>query len=344
MENKRIEYINLAKGICILLVVFNHIHKVSDAPYLLADCFKMFRMPLYFFLSGLFFKKYEGFVGFIRRKTNKLLIPFAFFFFFTSFLFPNIIYIMSGGTFKIDLLWSFVYPEFFPNFPIWFLFCLLELNLIFYIIYLIAEKFKHYNILFMTILSGAIGFCGYYLGYIKFNLYMFVDSAMSALPFFYVGFITRKYTTILQPNSRMDKFNIPIACGLLLITFVFAQHIDYSTNNFVNVSFLTVYGCGLTGIFSIIFFSKAIKKIPYISYIGRYSIILLCTHYIIVTYLNAFLKKFISSDWTIICINLVITISLYAIIIPFMKKYMPYVTAQKDVIKIQDTYKSRIIH
>ena len=334
MDKKRIEFIDLAKGFCILLVVFNHIHKTFDTQFLLDDCFKIFRMPLYFFLSGLFFKPYEGFLSFFLRKTNKLMIPFTFFFILTSFLFPNIISIIGGGTFKMKLLWSFVYPEFFPNFPIWFLLCLWELNLFFYIIYLIAEKFENYNTIVMSILSGLIGFVGYYLGSIKLNIYMFVDTAMSALPFFYIGFITRKHTTFLQPN-KLDKFNIPIAFALFLFSFIFARHVDYSTNTFGDVPFLTVYGCGLTGVFSIIFFSKAIKNIPYISYIGRYSIMLLCTHFIIVTYLNVFLKKFISSDWTIMSINLVVSISLYSIIIPFMKKYMPYVTAQKDIIKIQ---------
>jgi len=332
MVKNRIEYIDLAKGICIILVIFNHIHKTFDAPYMLADCFKMFRMPLYFFLSGLFFKKYEGLVGFIKRKINKLLIPF-FFFFITSLLFVNIISILSGGKFKLQLLYSFIYPEFFPNFPIWFLLCLFELNLLFYLIYLISQKFGNYNVLVMTILSVFIGLVGYYLGHIKLNLYMFADSAMSALPFFYTGYITRKYSSILQPN-RIDKFNIPISCVLFLITFSFAKHIDYSTNTFTDVSFLTVYGCGLTGVFSVIFLSKTINYLPYISYLGKYSIILLCTHFIIVTYLNVFLKKYMSSDWIIICTNLMITISLYSIIIPFMRRYMPHVTAQKDVFKI----------
>ena len=179
MEKKRLEFIDLAKGFCILLVVFNHIHKTFDTQFLLDDCFKMFRMPLYFFLSGLFFKRYEGVLGFMKRKINKLLIPFVFFFLLTSFLIPSIISMLSGNNFKIELLWSFVSPEFFPNFPIWFLLCLFELNLMFYVVYLIAEKFGSYVVLVMTILSSAIGIFGYYLGHIKLNLYMFADSAMS---------------------------------------------------------------------------------------------------------------------------------------------------------------------
>jgi len=53
--NQRIEYIDLAKGFCIMLVVFNHGNVLmGDPEYALRDAFCIMRMPLYFFLSGLF--------------------------------------------------------------------------------------------------------------------------------------------------------------------------------------------------------------------------------------------------------------------------------------------------
>ena len=81
---KRIGWIDLAKGICIVLVVFNHVNVALQISYPLTPQINSFRMPLYFVLSGLFFKQYEGFVGFLKRKTNKLLIPFLFFLLATS--------------------------------------------------------------------------------------------------------------------------------------------------------------------------------------------------------------------------------------------------------------------
>ena len=55
---KRIVYIDLAKGICILLVVLDHISNegyFSSGDYPLNEIFEQTRMPLYFILSGLFF-------------------------------------------------------------------------------------------------------------------------------------------------------------------------------------------------------------------------------------------------------------------------------------------------
>ena len=47
---KRIEFIDLAKGVCILLVIMMHTDVNVDFPGL-----RGMRMPLYFILSGLFF-------------------------------------------------------------------------------------------------------------------------------------------------------------------------------------------------------------------------------------------------------------------------------------------------
>ena len=70
----RIQFVDTAKGICILLVVMYHAGLVdNDTP-----CLSMLRMPFYFTLSGLFFKDYGGFRT-ILKKVNKLLVPFVFF-------------------------------------------------------------------------------------------------------------------------------------------------------------------------------------------------------------------------------------------------------------------------
>ena len=82
IKKERIEYIDLAKGFCILLVVFAHIHP-DLTRYSWGVFFDSFRMPLYFFLSGIFFKKYSGIQEFGVKKINNLIIPLLFFYAFT---------------------------------------------------------------------------------------------------------------------------------------------------------------------------------------------------------------------------------------------------------------------
>ena len=62
--NKRIDFVDLTKGICIILVVMAHIDG-AFAKFDESSMISCFRMPLYFFISGIFFKSYEGFAGFL---------------------------------------------------------------------------------------------------------------------------------------------------------------------------------------------------------------------------------------------------------------------------------------
>ena len=86
---QRIEFIDLAKGFCISLVVLWHVLGLALSSDAIMIMF-FFRMPLYFILSGLFFKTYDGLFPFIKKKTNKLLIPFLFI--FLVIIIPSIFY------------------------------------------------------------------------------------------------------------------------------------------------------------------------------------------------------------------------------------------------------------
>ena len=130
---QRIQYIDLAKGFCILLVVASHILAFyrTQLPY--DSVLKCFRMPLYFFLSGVFFKQYENFGGFVKRKINKLLIPFLFFYVTLGIILPWALYQWCGIKLlsynpRFDFLQNLAQVwtlETFPNAAIWFLMCLL---------------------------------------------------------------------------------------------------------------------------------------------------------------------------------------------------------------------------
>ena len=99
-SSDRVEFIDLAKGICILLVVFSH--SAFDYGNRFDTAMTSFRMPLYFVLSGLFFKEYHGFGEFFVKKVNKLFIPFAFFYVLSAWVLAALIY--GGGGYKRTLL------------------------------------------------------------------------------------------------------------------------------------------------------------------------------------------------------------------------------------------------
>ena len=95
----------------------------------------------------------------------------------------------------------------------------------------------------------------------------------------------------------------------------------------------------ITSVLAVLFLCKIIKYIPFISYCGRYSIVLLCVHHMIYRPLMVLLPKtgieFLSEKWSIA----IITLLLSALCIPVCKRLIPWFIAQKDLIKIPEKNK-----
>lgn len=327
-KKPRIEYIDLAKGICIFLVVSFHVTGTMKVEMPLNNYLLLFRMPLYYFLSGCFFKPYNGFVDFIKRKTNKLLVPFFFSYLFFSFLIPNVLFHGLGidlGTLSLRRLPFAWYEVKYPFIAIWFLLCLFEMNILFYITYWVADKTK-YKVLMLVVGSLIMAGIACLLKLYGIKLPGMLNKAFQAQPFFLAGYLTLRKSSILQPN-KTDKY-LPLlfcACFGLLVLF------EYSYAWF---GLLSVYACGIVGALGVILLAKYLKWLPSFSYFGRYSIMILISHGLVLT---LFLKLFSYLNFSTVFLfgaTLMCTWLSYYLIIPFMRRFLPHVTAQKDIIKV----------
>lgn len=77
MENRWVQ-MDVAKGVGILIIVFGHGWFVANSPELLYPILASFILPLFFFLSGVFFKPEQPFWQTFIRKADALLKPFFF--------------------------------------------------------------------------------------------------------------------------------------------------------------------------------------------------------------------------------------------------------------------------
>lgn len=68
----RVAWADAARGVAIILVVFGH----AAVPALLKDAVYGFHMPLFFFLSGMFFSPGSSLAQFARRRFQTLLVPY----------------------------------------------------------------------------------------------------------------------------------------------------------------------------------------------------------------------------------------------------------------------------
>lgn len=323
-QTQRIDFIDLAKGVCIFLVVVGH----SGAPIAIPG-FEIVRMPLYFILSGLFFKTYNGSLSFLIKKTNKILIPFLFFYligniaFYTiKFFAPQYLITAANGIFDL-----FNNRQFF-NGPIWFLLCLFWCNIYFCQIFFL---FKNDIARIITVIF--LGTFGWWLGYKDYFVPLFLDVAMTSLPFFTFGYYLKK-SNILYPN-KYDKYNLLISFSFWGVSFLLTNVTHYRLSLHYNgVNGWSTYFIAIASVMSILFLCKRIKRLPILSYIGRYSIILLCVHHMIYRPVTVILR-ITNIDWlNNIYVIAGITLLLSTLCIPLCIRFIPHFVAQKDLIKI----------
>lgn len=278
-STQRIEFIDLAKGVCIILVVLLHSGVKVNSDWISLG---HLRMPLYFFLSGIFFKDYGGYIKTFLKKADKLLIP------FTTFLIIGIIVNLASdyatGKQITPIQETFIEGKLTVSKPLWFLLCLFWQSMLFLTIsrHLSANTWR-------TIAVVATAGLGILLSTYNLYLPLYLDSAMTFLPFYYIGYIC-KQLPILTPN-RFDKYS-PLVIIILMATATLIFQINHHTwveyiNNTYQGSIILHYTQSLCMILSLILLCKMIVRLPLISYLGRFSIIILLTHTLVITILNA---------------------------------------------------------
>ena len=331
---QRIEYIDLAKGICILLVVLDHISNegyFSAGDYPLNEFFEQMRMPLYFVLSGLFFKDYQGGIReFLLRKTNRILVPYLFFIItlrVISWLVRNFTDFSSTGA-DIAAIWG----------SLWFLRCLFFMNVIFAVTYYAIQRLKA-GALTSDVLLGAVmlvlGIIGYHLG----NLHLNFGSALTSMPFLWSGYILNRRLHLLQ---RRIPWWMALLMAFILLVMVYNMYVgeNYFYSNTYSSPLPLLYISGFSGTLAVLLLSRVVKWLPVISYIGRYSIIVLCTHMTIVTLFVAalhFMPETVrQTDALHSLIFLALTVAGSMACCWLLSRYLPWFTAQKDLISISD--------
>lgn len=181
------------------------------------------------------------------------------------------------------------------------------------------------------VLVFGIGGIGVLLGTYHLFLPCYIDSAMSALPFFYCGYLLKK-TPLLYPNIY-DKYNalwivLFYGVALCIARWFDDPYIHFSTNSIIGNWILGII-LSLSDVMAVLFLCKTIKHIPFVSYFGRYSIIPLCTHHLVYLPLKYILIRFnISGGGDFTYIHNINLLGLY----PSVSETYSLVYCQKDLL------------
>ena len=100
--NKRIEWVDIGKYICIMFVMLAHLECKTE---LLSIVYKPFVLTVFFFLSGYVYKQPTSFKEHIIKKIKGLLVPW---FVFSNFniILSSIISLKANRNWKEEMLWN----------------------------------------------------------------------------------------------------------------------------------------------------------------------------------------------------------------------------------------------
>lgn len=317
----RVLWVDALKGIAILWLIVYHFY-----------IFNWLRspVPVFFFLSGLFFSEGKTFGSFVGKKANALLVPFLFFFFLgitVSFLKS----LAFGESYSFPQLWRFA--TIIPGNAkvtnplgvgaIWFLIVLFELYIVYYLLRKITNK--KWLLLFITLvlwLLSALFLYRYAIGSLFYIFYAF-----SFLPFFVVSHLFTKCIMY----KHLPLWVVVLSMGCYLLTYI-PVSVEASSGGDVILrikDLLSSMGLVLMLVFYVKYFFSynsvlELKLSRLLLFEGRNSITILGVHLIVMSVASNLLKDYLSNKSLYYLVLFVIVFIVSNICILLFNKYIPF--------------------
>lgn len=287
-------------------------------------------MPLYFFLSGLFFKEYMSLGDFAVRKVNKLIVPYVFFAIFPyALLFVIWPETIPQNTHSIYIPLRLVIEP--MNGTLWFLRALFLTYLLYYAYHRLSRSWPEWVKLMVVLAAALLAWVGTEAGnkhlenhlLLQWIWLLNIPMAFIALPYFYIAEFLRNHN-ILMMRFPLWKTIVGIMVFSVICLLTAQPDVSFKTLQLPNQPL--IYVASLSGIVVIWLFSVAVNKIPFLSYCGRYSLIILGTQ----SFFFGVVKQYSSSTW----VMFLVTMALAPATIWAFKRYFPRFTAQKDLFPV----------
>lgn len=318
----RHQFIDLAKGLCMILVVAMHASRIF--PFELPDILRNIRMPLYFMLSGLFFSDYGSFKRFTEKKINKILVPLVFFSIVGVMLWDIPQHLLIGV--PENVVENFI-SHFPTNYPLWFLIALFADN----ILYAVLRRLLKSDWLILVVALPCTVLT-YLCAINEVRLPLLLAPIANGLVYFTAGRMLAE--TSLIKSQVASKRSVIAGISLLLAgaaVFLVAgsPYLDFYVNNWVGHP-ATVIPVSILLTSGLLLVCKFLRWLPVVSYLGRYSIVTLGLH-LPVMYVVRTANTFVTDStqmhpWLFFLFSLI----LCWMLIPLFITFFPHFTAQTD--------------
>lgn len=309
--NNRIIWIDISKGLGIILVVLGHtsLSKISQISY---DWIYSFHMPLFYLLSGLCFNnnKYNNFRIYIKRRFKTLILPF---------------FILNTSIF----IWGY-YAQI-PNLTINKTDLLTGVSALYFIRVLFISEL--WNLTFRKLVPDKLLF------FMTITAISIIGNKLIQNNEFIIKYLLPDIATIYYALGNMlrgklgnyQKSNIQYYLLAIIFSLSFSLLFLYSLND-VSAIILAISGITtLIAISLILTRFKAIITAPLI-YIGQNTLIILALHPLIYNNLKLVTSIFIPNNITDSLIRMIITWVLLFVSIWISNKYVPWAVGKNKAI------------
>ena len=330
MKPTRLSWIDYARGIAIILVVYRHVFeglKESGIPvgkYIFLEYANIFlfsfRMPLFFIVSGIFlqasFKK-RGFLQYVDTKARMILYPY----FVWGFLYLTLQMVFTNYTNGHPTPSSYLNLFYLPREvgPFWYLYALFNISVLY--------SFVRYVLKVPAIFNVLIGLICFYLSSFVYQENIKIGLLFDILHnyiFFAIGDLVSKYFFDKKNFVYFESKKLLIT---MLIPFLLAQgyflynNLSHNTAKYMYVEFyepaifliIVIIGCSF--IMNLAFFLQKRNSFTWLSFLGKHSLYIYVAHVIAFAGVRILLTNLLGVDNLLI---LLITGILAGIIFPLV--------------------------
>ena len=302
IQNKRIDWIDISKGIAIILMVLGH----TSIPEPISKYIWSFHMPLFFMVSGMMFKpKYKDILEYITKRVKTLIVPYCFF--------SAIVFVSYYGTeywrpYEIYMGWT--------GYALWFIPVLFLSELFLFEI----SKIKDKRYVFAVLLCLTI--LGWLLSYFNIKLPYKVDAVPFASIFLLIGYFGKSVFLNYKPNLCITFVLLCVSIALSQIlpkTGVGANAMGYVLPNIINA---------VVGTCSIFAFSQIIEAKAYcfskpLIWCGSNSIFIMAFSQILGYWILTFLNTMPLPSIVAMPLRYALLFGMMWMFAELMKKYVP---------------------
>ena len=318
---QRYDYIDTLRGGAMIAIILWHSCFLSlfYAPSVTA-------VPLFFMISGLFYKEQLSWKQLLVRNVKLLLVPYLAYNILCLLLYNGLYHLGVNMPEKSPMAIFYTHrADFVPNVATWYLLVLFWVVPLFKVLLYAASRIvPKWRVVTILAIVLVVGYAGYIMARHNIHLPMLIDIVPLGVMFYGLGYLISTMP-ILQSSARYDKLGYWLIVPMLVVYIVSRGYITMAAGVY-DLSFIRLLVMMLSLFVAMFYLCKIIGRVPIVTYIGRYSLIALCTHMMVIPLLMGVAMRLFDYDVAVVVSSVATILLLRWCVIPSCIRFMPVIS------------------